>query len=783
MIETAKKPAFKKGLKPEEAKPLVVRKAPPLKRTAPKTGEGVPAKPGLHKSAEPAKPAVVVKPAPPLKPGAPKPGTPAPAKPAAPATAKPAAPAAPAAKAPVPQPPAPETAAAKPVAKPAQPVKHDQPASAPRPATPPPGAAPRPAAPARPGHAPGPGPRPSGPSRPGAPPHAAPPRPAVPPQPPKPAPAAPPKPTPPPAPPKPRQAIALREGWLLKDAAEAMKFRPKDLLEKLAAKGFNGDLNDFVDPETAAAVSKATHYDAEFISLDQAMRQLAEAKASNLVPRSPVVTIMGHVDHGKTTLLDAIRSSHLVDKESGGITQHIGAYRVAVKNRIITFIDTPGHEAFTRLRARGAKATDIVVLVVAADDGVMPQTKEAIDHARAANVPIVVAINKVDKPDANVDRVKQQLAKENLLVEDWGGKTISVEVSAKENKNIGDLLEMVLLLSDMLELKANPGVPAQGVVLEARLDSQKGPLATVIVQQGTLEQGQAFVSGMTMGKVRAMFDEHGKVLKSAGPSMPVEIMGFSDVPIAGDPFQVMNDPDAAKHVVEFRKIGARKPEEARDAGVTLDDLFKKIEGGQAKELALVLKADVQGSIEVLSDVVPPLSTDKVKIKIVHAATGNITEADVLLASASKAIVIGYNVKPNPKILEVAKKEDVEIRTYKIIYQLTDDIKKAVIGLLEPVIKETFQGRAEVRKVFQIPKIGTIAGCYVQDGKITRNAEARVLRGREILHQGRITSLKHLKENVTEVKKDYECGIGVGGFTGFQPGDLIEVFIREKVQPV
>ncbi|MGB8959621.1 MAG: translation initiation factor IF-2, partial [Candidatus Aminicenantales bacterium] len=609
------------------------------------------------------------------------------------------------------------------------------------------------------------------------------PRPAVLPQPSKPAPAAPPKPTPPPAPPKPRQAIALREGWLLKDAAGAMKVRPKDLLEKLAAKGFNADLNDFVDAETAAAVSKATHFDAEFVSLDQAMRQLAEAKASDLVPRSPVVTIMGHVDHGKTTLLDAIRSSHLVDKESGGITQHIGAYRVAVKNRIITFIDTPGHEAFTRLRARGAKATDIVVLVVAADDGIMPQTKEAIDHARAANVPIVVAINKIDKPEANVERVKQQLAKENLLVEDWGGKTISVEVSAKEKKNIGDLLEMILLLSDMLELKANPDVPAQGVVLEARLDSQKGPLATVIIQQGTLEQGQAFVSGLTMGKVRAMFDEHGKALKSAGPSMPVEIMGFSDVPVAGDPFQVMDDPDAAKHVVEFRKVGARKPEEVRDSGVTLDDLFKKIEGGQAKELTLVLKADVQGSIEVLADVVPPLSTEKVKIKIVHAATGNITEADVLLASASKAIVIGYNVKPNPKILDLAKKEEVEIRTYKIIYQLTDDIKKAVIGLLEPVIKETYQGRAEVRKVFQIPKVGTIAGCFVQDGKITRNAEARVLRGREILHQGRISSLKHLKENVTEVKKDYECGISVGGFTGFQPGDTIEVFVREKVQPV
>jgi len=563
-----------------------------------------------------------------------------------------------------------------------------------------------------------------------------------------------------------------------------MKIRPKDLLESLAAKGFTADLNDFVDAETAEAISRATHVDAEIITLDQAMRQRAEAREADLVPRSPVVTIMGHVDHGKTTLLDAIRSSNLVDKESGGITQHIGAYRVAVKNRIITFIDTPGHEAFTRLRSRGAKATDIVILVVAADDGIMPQTKEAIDHARAANVPIIVAINKIDKPEANAERVKQQLAKENLLVEDWGGKTISVEVSAREKKNIGDLLEMTLLLSDILELKANPKVPAQGVVLEARLDSQKGPIATVIVQQGTLEQGQAFVSGISMGKVRAMFDEHGKVLKAAGPSMPVEIMGFSDVPVAGDPFQVMEDAEGAKHVVEFRRSQIKGKDAPRVGdGVTLDELFKKIEGGQAKELTLVVKADVQGSVEVLADVIPPLGTEKVKIKVVHDATGNITEADVLLASASKAIVIGYNVKPSPKVLDLAKTEGVEIRTYKIIYQLTDDIKKALIGLLEPVIKESFQGRAEVRKVFQIPKVGTIAGCIVQDGRIVRNAEARVLRAREVIHQGRISSLKHLKENVAEVKKDYECGIGVGGFNDFQPGDTIETFVREKVQPI
>ncbi|HSA96631.1 MAG TPA: translation initiation factor IF-2 [Acidobacteriota bacterium] len=760
---------------PAGAKPGVAGKpavpAPAPAKPAPEARPMVPPKSSLTQAPPAAKPGTA-KPVAPVKPAAP---APAPAKPMAPLPARPGAvPARPAA--------VPAKPGAAPAAKPGAPHAA-RPAAVPHPPVPKP--APAPGAPHKPA-APAPAPaRPAAPPvRPAAPvrPPAAAPKPAAAPAPHKPAVPPPPvKPTPPPGPPKPRVKIQLREGWRLRDAAEAMKTRPKDLLEKLAAKGVAADLDEFVDDEVAAAVTKATHYDAEFITLDQAMRQRAEAGADDLVLRSPVVTIMGHVDHGKTTLLDAIRSSNLVDRESGGITQHIGAYRVNVKNRSITFIDTPGHEAFTQLRSRGAKATDIVVLVVAADDGIMPQTKEAIDHARAANVPIIVAINKTDKPEANVDRVKQQLAKENLLTEDWGGKTISVEISAREKKNIGDLLEMILLLSDIQEIKANPKVAAQGVVLEARLDSQKGPIATVIVQQGTLTAGQAFVSGLTMGKVRAMFDEHGKVLKSAGPSNPVEIMGFTEVPVAGDPFQVMESAEAARQVVDFRKSRAKGKETVRPEGVTLDELFKKIEGGQAKELNLVVKADVQGSVEVLADVLPPLGTEKVKIKIVHAATGNITEADVILASASKAIVIGYNVKPAPKAVDLANKEGVEIRTYAIIYQLTDDIKKAVIGLLEPVIRESFQGRAEVRKVFQIPRIGTIAGCYVQDGRIVRNAEARVLRGREVIHQGRITSLKHLKENVTEVKKDYECGIGVGGFGDFQPGDTIETFVREKIQ--
>jgi translation initiation factor IF-2 len=583
--------------------------------------------------------------------------------------------------------------------------------------------------------------------------------------------------------PKPRHKITIWEGLALRDVAERMKLKPKDLLDKLGAKGFAADLDDFADEAMAAAITRATDFDAEFTTFEQAMRQLAEGRAADLVLRPPVVTIMGHVDHGKTTLLDAIRSSNLVDKESGGITQHIGAYRVTVKNRSITFVDTPGHEAFTRLRARGAKVTDIVVLVVAADDGVMPQTKEAIDHAKAANVPIIVAINKIDKPEANLDRVKQQLSKEGLLVEDWGGKTISVAVSARDKKNIDDLLEMILLLSDILELKANPKVPAQGVVLEARLDTQKGPLATVIVQNGALLPGQAFVSGTASGKVRALFDERGKTLKSGGPSAPVEVMGFSEVPEAGDFFQVTDDIIAAKKIVEFRQSRVKKQEQVRPEHFTLDDLFKRIEGGRARELVLILKADVQGSVEVLNDIVPPLGTEKVGIKIVHQATGAITEADVLLASASNAIIIGYNVKPSPKVLELAKQEEVEIRVYSIIYQVTDDLKKAVIGLLEPVIKETYQGRAEVRRVFQIPKVGAIAGCYVQDGKITRNSEVHVMRGKEVVHQGRISSLKHLKENMTEVKKDYECGIGLDKFSDFQPGDTIEAFIKEKVKAV
>jgi len=583
--------------------------------------------------------------------------------------------------------------------------------------------------------------------------------------------------------PKVRPKYVLREGMTVRDAAERIGLNPKDLTGKLSSLGSRQEQNDLVDEAVAAAVGRALDADVEFLGYEQDLRRRAEAKKADLLARPPVVTIMGHVDHGKTTLLDAIRSSNLVDKESGGITQHIGAYRVMFNNRAITFVDTPGHEAFTQLRARGAKVTDIVILVVAADDGVMPQTREAISHAKAANVPIIVAINKIDKPEANIDRVKQQLSKEGLLVEDWGGQTISVEVSAKEKKNLADLLEMILLLADVIEVKANPRVEAQGVVLEARLDPKKGPIATVIIQHGVLTGSASFISGTIHGKVRALFDEHGKPLKRADPAMPVEVLGFTSVPTAGDFFQVVPNSEAAKKIIAYRLSKVKKEEPARPERITLDELFKKIEQGEARELSLILRADVQGSVEVLHDALPPLSSDEIKIRIIHAGTGNITESDVLLASVSNAIIIGFNIKPSPKILEMAKQEKVEIRSYDIIYHLTEDIRKALAGMLEPVAKEVYLGRAEVRRIFQIPKVGSIAGSYVLDGKMVRNALVRVMRGQQAVQEGRITSLKRIKENVTEVAKGFECGIGLDKSKDIQEGDIIVAYLIEKTKAV
>jgi len=576
--------------------------------------------------------------------------------------------------------------------------------------------------------------------------------------------------------------VQIIEGMNIKEVSEIIGIKAKDLINNLKKKRFDVGVNDTLNASLIDAVSQITEVDIDMISLEEYVQKKAESIPENLVERPPVVTIMGHVDHGKTTLLDAFRESHLVQKEAGGITQHIGAYQLLHNDRKITFVDTPGHEAFTQLRARGTKVTDIVILVVAADDGVMPQTKEAINHAKAAGVPIIVAINKIDKPEADLDRAKQTLSQEGLLIEEWGGDVVSVDISATEKTNLDELLEMILLLNDVMEIKGNPAVPAQGVILEARLDAQKGPVATVIIQQGTLNQGEAFVSGICYGKARALFDEKGKSIKKAELSMPVEVLGFSEVPNAGDYFQVVKDLEAAKRIAQYRLSLVKKEEQTRPEHLTLDQLFKKIEEDGVKELPLIIKADVHGSVEVLKDTLPNLSTDQVKIKIYHAATGTISESDILLASASNAIIIGYNVKPQQALLDMAKEEKVEIRSYNVIYQLTDDIKKAMTGLLDPISKETYLGRAEVRRIFHIPRIGSIAGCLVTEGKITRNAEVRIIRNDEVIHEGKISSLKHLKNNVTEVKKDYECGIGVEKFKDIQEGDTIEAFIIEKVMP-
>lgn len=580
-----------------------------------------------------------------------------------------------------------------------------------------------------------------------------------------------------------KEGLFLREGTTIKELADILEIKGRDLLDKLAAKRLELSMNDIITPDLTKSLSRVISRDIEIISAEENIRRRIQNEKDKLVTRPPVVTIMGHVDHGKTTLLDAIRKSNLVGRESGGITQHIGAYQITIENKKITFIDTPGHEAFTQLRARGAKLTDIVILVVAADDGLMPQTKEAIQHARASGVPIMVAINKIDKANANIDRVKQQLSKEELLTEDWGGETISVEISATEKTNLAELLEMIVLLSDMEEIKGHPGVPAQGVVLEARLDTSKGPVGTVIVQNGVLKRGDVFISGTTVGKVKALFDEKGKGANEAGLSTPIEIMGFTDVPVAGELIQVLPDMELAKRIVDYRKSQKKEREESGTSErMTLDQLFKNIEEGETKELHLIVKTDVHGSAEVLEDILPNLSTDEVKVNLVACSTGKITESDINLATTTEAIIIGYNTKPSKKTADLAKKEGIEIRVYNVIYELIDDIKLALKGMLEPVEKEIYLGKAQVKRTFGISKVGLIAGCLVKDGKIVRNAKAKVIRNGNVIHEGKISSLKHLKENVAEIKKDYECGIGIQNFNDIQPGDVIEAFSTEMVAP-
>jgi translation initiation factor IF-2 len=588
--------------------------------------------------------------------------------------------------------------------------------------------------------------------------------------------------------------ITITEGISVKDLAEKLDIRAKDLISRLLGRGVFATINQTLDAELASEMARFFGAETNVITFEeQASKDIdaaaagGEESAVEVTPRPPVVTIMGHVDHGKTTLLDSIRETSVAEGEAGGITQHIGAYKVRITDkespafgREIVFLDTPGHEAFTRMRSRGAKATDIVVLVVAADDGVMPQTVEAIDHAHAAEVPIIVAVNKVDKPDALPDRVKKQLADRGLVPEEWGGKTVFVDVSAKKKTNLNLLMEMICLVADLAELKATPERAATGVVLEAKLDRGRGPVATVLVQNGTLVAGDNFVVGNVFGKVRAMFDDRGTALQSAPPSTPVEILGLEGLPQAGDQFVVVADRDKARGISEYREQKAREAALAKSSRVSLEGLAEQIKTAGTKELNIILKGDVQGSVEVLSDLLSKLSNDKVRLKLLRSGVGAITETDVLLASASNAIIIGFNVRPERKAQELAEQEDVDIRLHSIIYELQDEIKRAMTGLLEPTIKETYQGRAEVLETFRIPKVGTVAGCRVIDGLIKRDSEVRLLRDNVVVFKGKIGSLRRFKDDAKEVTNGMECGISIANYGDIKARDVIEAFATERI---
>ncbi|MDQ0148953.1 translation initiation factor IF-2 [Eubacterium multiforme] len=579
------------------------------------------------------------------------------------------------------------------------------------------------------------------------------------------------------------KVIEVGETILVKELAEKLNKPTADVIKTLIFTGVMAGINQEIDFETAEKVCEKYEVligkKEESAELD--VLEMEDDSEENLQKRPPIITVMGHVDHGKTSLLDAIRKAKVTATEAGGITQHIGAYTVNVNGEEITFLDTPGHEAFTAMRARGAQITDVVILVVAADDGIMPQTKEAINHCKAAGVPMVVAINKIDRPNANIDRVKQELTEFGLIAEDWGGDTVCVPVSAKQGEGISTLLEMVLLTSEMLELKANPNRKAKGTVIEAKLDKGRGPVASLLVQNGTLHVGDSILVGSTYGRIRAMFDDTGKKIKSAGPSIPVEILGLSEVPAAGDRFNQVKDEKTARNMADLRKEKVKNENLNARHRVSLEDLYSQIKEGTVKELDIIVKADVQGSVEAIRQSLEKLSTDDVKVRVIHGGVGAITETDITLASASNAIVIGFNVRPDSNAMAASEKEGVDVKTYRIIYDAIEDVKSAMVGMLEPEYKEVVEGKAEVRETYKISSVGTIAGCYVLDGKITRNSDIRVIRDGIVVFESTLASLKRFKDDVKEVRSGYECGLSVEKFNDLKEGDIIEAYTMEAIE--
>ncbi|PTM58962.1 translation initiation factor 2 (bIF-2) [Desmospora activa DSM 45169] len=568
------------------------------------------------------------------------------------------------------------------------------------------------------------------------------------------------------------------------DLAKLLRREASEVIKKLMGLGTMATINQEIDVDTIQLVAgefgAKVNYK-EIIDESAFEEQVEEDAPEDLQERSPVVTIMGHVDHGKTTLLDTIRHTKVTAGEAGGITQHIGAYQAEANDKKITFLDTPGHAAFTTMRARGAEVTDITILVVAADDGVMPQTIEAINHAKAANVPIIVAVNKMDKPEANPDRVKQQLTEHGLIPEEWGGETIFVPVSAVNGEGIEELLEMVLLVAEVQEYKANPNKRARGIVIEAELDKGRGAVATILVQNGTLHVGDAIVAGNYFGKIRAMVNDRGKRVKSAGPSTPIEILGLSDVPEAGDPFLVFTDEKKAREIADKRNEKKRQEEWGASSRVTLDDLYKQISEGEVKDLNIIIKADVQGSAEALRGSFEKIEIEGVRVNIVHSGAGAITESDVILASASNAIIVGFNVRPEPNARATAEQEKVDIRLHRVIYNAIEEIESAMKGMLDPIFREQMVGRAEVRQTFKVSKVGTIAGCYVTEGKIVRDGKAQLIRDGVVIHEGDLDTLKRFKDDAKEVAQGYECGLTLKGYNDIKEGDVIEVFILEEVE--